>query len=65
MSISLARLIAGSIPVLTHDKACNAVIGRERPKARQAVVCGTERIPTLRLWPRIFPGKIDVFPTER
>lgn len=29
------------------------------------VVCGKGRNPTLRLWPTIFSGKIDVFPGDR
>ena len=29
------------------------------------VVCGKGRNPTLRLWPAIFSGEIDVFPSER
>lgn len=28
-------------------------------------VCGRGRNPTLRLWPTIFSGKIDVFPGDR
>ena len=31
----------------------------------QGVVCGRGRNPTLRLWPTIFSGKIDVFPGDR
>lgn len=29
------------------------------------VVCGRGRNPTLRLWPAIFSGEIDVFPGDR
>ncbi|WP_428840558.1 recombinase family protein [Burkholderia vietnamiensis] len=29
------------------------------------VVCRRGRNPTLRLWPAIFSGEIDVFPSER
>lgn len=32
---------------------------------RLGVVCGRGRNPTLRLWPAIFSGEIDVFPSER
>ena len=32
---------------------------------RDGVVCGRGRNPTLRLWPAIFSGEIDVFPSER
>lgn len=31
----------------------------------KGVVCGRGRNPTLRLWPAIFSGEIDVFPSER
>lgn len=34
-------------------------------KCVQGVVCGRGRNPTLRLWPTIFSGKIDVFPGDR
>lgn len=33
--------------------------------ALMGVVCGRGRNPTLRLWPTIFSGKIDVFPGDR
>lgn len=33
--------------------------------AKLGVVCGRGRNPTLRLWPAIFSGEIDVFPSER
>lgn len=32
---------------------------------QSGVVCGRGRNPTLRLWPTIFSGKIDVFPGDR
>ncbi len=34
-------------------------------QALRGVVCGRGRNPTLRLWPAIFSGEIDVFPSER
>ncbi|EQA0474618.1 hypothetical protein EGS97_29290 [Klebsiella pneumoniae] len=34
-------------------------------EAEAGVVCGRGRNPTLRLWPTIFSGKIDVFPGDR
>jgi hypothetical protein len=33
--------------------------------AEHGVVCGRGRNPTLRLWPAIFSGEIDVFPGDR
>ncbi|EAX1095881.1 hypothetical protein C5L75_21345 [Salmonella enterica subsp. enterica serovar Heidelberg] len=38
---------------------------RIRRVYQQGVVCGRGRNPTLRLWPTIFSGKIDVFPGDR
>lgn len=35
------------------------------PFVQLGVVCGRGRNPTLRLWPAIFSGEIDVFPSER
>ncbi|ARU66461.1 hypothetical protein BTV20_03755 [Histophilus somni] len=35
------------------------------PTYNKGVVCGRGRNPTLRLWPTIFSGKIDVFPGDR
>lgn len=35
------------------------------PYGLLGVVCGRGRNPTLRLWPAIFSGEIDVFPSER
>lgn len=37
----------------------------DEPSANIGVVCGRGRNPTLRLWPAIFSGEIDVFPSER
>ncbi len=37
----------------------------EQEDAEVGVVCGRGRNPTLRLWPAIFSGEIDVFPSER
>lgn len=36
-----------------------------RDTGTEGVVCGRGRNPTLRLWPAIFSGEIDVFPSER
>lgn len=38
---------------------------RGRTASDLGVVCGRGRNPTLRLWPTIFSGKIDVFPGDR
>ena len=37
----------------------------DKPGGSVGVVCGRGRNPTLRLWPAIFSGEIDVFPSER
>lgn len=39
--------------------------GEEGWYVSKGVVCGRGRNPTLRLWPAIFSGEIDVFPSER
>ncbi|EQX72235.1 hypothetical protein G935_04217 [Escherichia coli UMEA 3190-1] len=41
------------------------VTRRAQAIAEDGVVCGRGRNPTLRLWPAIFSGEIDVFPSER
>lgn len=38
---------------------------RNEEHTKYGVVCGRGRNPTLRLWPAIFSGEIDVFPSER
>lgn len=38
---------------------------KDRVIVEIGVVCGRGRNPTLRLWPTIFSGKIDVFPGDR
>ena len=42
-----------------------AATAASAPDAFDGVVCGRGRNPTLRLWPTIFSGKIDVFPGDR
>ncbi len=42
-----------------------AVVVRNGEIVGEGVVCGRGRNPTLRLWPTIFSGKIDVFPGDR
>lgn len=49
----------GGVPeIVPHGFDIQARIGH-------GVVCGRGRNPTLRLWPTIFSGKIDVFPGDR
>lgn len=57
-----ARPAAGSWRILGWD-----AVGTVRAVGRDVsgVVCGRGRNPTLRLWPAIFSGEIDVFPSER
>ncbi len=52
------------------DETWKAVASRFEKNAEvhicnEGVVCGRGRNPTLRLWPTIFSGKIDVFPGDR
>ena len=42
-----------------------AALRKVRLARQDGVVCGRGRNPTLRLWPAIFSGEIDVFPSER
>ena len=45
---------------LDPSEAVFVILGEHK-----GVVCGRGRNPTLRLWPAIFSGEIDVFPSER
>lgn len=54
-------LIATVVGIL----AAFAVAGFRHAMLLLGVVCGRGRNPTLRLWPAIFSGEIDVFPSER
>ena len=47
-------------PLLGHSITYRIAVG-----SQAGVVCGRGRNPTLRLWPTIFSGKIDVFPGDR
>lgn len=47
------------------DKHLQSWYCRQLRSALLGVVCGRGRNPTLRLWPAIFSGEIDVFPSER
>lgn len=70
---ALAALLFFYGKVLCTDLPWLQEIGRPRPSRRlpvvltpdEGVVCGRGRNPTLRLWPTIFSGKIDVFPGDR
>lgn len=48
-----------------NPDAALALMDEIQGKVEQGVVCGRGRNPTLRLWPTIFSGKIDVFPGDR
>lgn len=51
-------------PVILFDYTASRA--QEVPlRLLDGVVCGRGRNPTLRLWPTIFSGKIDVFPGDR
>lgn len=56
--------------ILNTEKDIGAIDGESYYHFNQTmtldgVVCGRGRNPTLRLWPTIFSGKIDVFPGDR
>ena len=55
-----AMLSFEEIQLLTKDD-----VERLKNEGHDGVVCGRGRNPTLRLWPTIFSGKIDVFPGDR
>ena len=62
----LARLPAGErIQRLRADRWIGYPRAVEALNRLEGVVCGRGRNPTLRLWPAIFSGEIDVFPSER
>lgn len=48
-----------------NDSDLSLIRQRRGDANRLGVVCGRGRNPTLRLWPAIFSGEIDVFPSER
>lgn len=49
----------------SHQEEYAEKIAKELIERLKGVVCGRGRNPTLRLWPTIFSGKIDVFPGDR
>ena len=57
----------GTVTPKTRDGMIESlrVLKTCRKTAISGVVCGRGRNPTLRLWPAIFSGKIDVFPGDR
>lgn len=55
----MTRLLCSIVMIVLTFSASADVSGRV------GVVCGRGRNPTLRLWPAIFSGEIDVFPSER
>ena len=62
LQLDVRELVRGtaSPEVAMLEKKSRLDLGR-----LQGVVCGRGRNPTLRLWPAIFSGEIDVFPSER
>ena len=54
---------AGRVGVVLLDPQVGLVV--QQAVEHIGVVCGRGRNPTLRLWPTIFSGKIDVFPGDR
>ncbi len=64
-----ANMSAMGIPqiavVMGSCTAGGAYVPAMSDETIMGVVCGRGRNPTLRLWPAIFSGEIDVFPSER
>ena len=60
MELAIAIDLAALRPGLLQQ-----LVWRLSSCARAGVVCGRGRNPTLRLWPTIFSGKIDVFRGDR
>lgn len=58
--ITIAELISGG-----NFEQLKAHFNIGKQNGITGVVCGRGRNPTLRLWPTIFSGKIDVFPGDR
>ena len=52
-------------PSWTTEAITAAILQQLGDNEFSGVVCGRGRNPTLRLWPAIFSGEIDVFPSER
>ena len=58
-------VLSASGKVLKVVKFATDITAAKMRTAEDGVVCGRGRNPTLRLWPAIFSGEIDVFPSER
>ena len=54
-----------SLDELVGIRAPSTYLVRAGGDSMIGVVCGKGRNPTLRLWPAIFSGEIDVFPGDR
>src|SRR5690606_1727157 len=62
---ALTRLPQLMKPTIRHDSGYPIDGVADNRRWLIGVVCGRGRNPTLRLWPTIFSGKIDVFPGDR
>ncbi|MCG0171547.1 DUF3363 domain-containing protein, partial [Pseudomonas aeruginosa] len=59
------QLTSGKFAIVEKSHEFTLVPWRPIIDRQLGVVCGRGRNPTLRLWPAIFSGEIDVFPSER
>ncbi len=63
-AVNMAKFIQDQ-SLLLLDRLNELDLDHEADFCEKGVVCGRGRNPTLRLWPAIFSGEIDVFPSER
>ena len=61
----VSTALAGETFAAQDEGGRRQAFGGQGAAADLGVVCGRGRNPTLRLWPAIFSGEIDVFPSER
>ncbi|MBW6299849.1 hypothetical protein KZ875_31930, partial [Pseudomonas aeruginosa] len=62
----IVERIIGTAMQMIHDELPGTTFSNPDQRGDyDGVVCGRGRNPTLRLWPTIFSGKIDVFPGDR